>query len=748
MNFKGLIAGMLSLLVTGATFAFAVSAATTLDSYPTFLASGGQLNAYVVVGSGGTDPSGLASDIAGAVDIAVRLSELQYTKTTVAGGTSTSVDGVEKQIPFAGVDTKGVTDTTDGLPSTLQTFHFSGLKQGTITWKGTAYRYHEEVLLGTSSLLKLDHAFSDAKVNGTMTLRVATSSPIMYTYKFDETLATSASVLIDYTNTLPVIIAGKEFVIVGASASGLTALSGNIGTVDKTTGVTYSGYGVYATDGASGDWAKIEIRDASGNVQTTDILNQGDVKTYTMGSTTFKVKVITVFASTITNTVSAKVAIGSEVEKVYPTSANADSKYVFPDETDWYIYWNDTDSSTNITANDKIVVFYQPTDIKYLKAGEKLIGPGGYFELSYETLAGFDKAATETVSIVSGKSIYSSGTSTSTFATGLNGFEATSDTKGSLLIGSEGYDKVYVLFNATHAFKAYWDSVSSKIVVSGTPFDITAISTSNIDFNTSYGGVGGVTDKLRFALKNPVNNTDWIDVKVLDINNANAVTWDFDNTTYLENTTVPTFRLGATASSAETADITVAYVAGDVTVGDKSQDVLSNTPIYVVAPSSNAASDKAVYKIPSDTVKAKVAFGKIGATTTTGGGTYYNFAGPIVSAVAKLDSSLTTTEKAAKNLIVVGGPCVNSISAEVLGLTYPTCGADSTVPENAAMIKVVDDKFTTGLKTVLIAGWSASDTRLASDVLQNYDQATVSSKLVGKSSVTVSGTSVATATIS
>ena len=96
MNFKGLIAGMLSLLVTGATFAFVASAAT-LDSYPTFLASGGQLNAYVVVGSGGTDPAGLASDIAGAVDIAVRLSELQYTKTTVAGSTTSSVTGIATQ---------------------------------------------------------------------------------------------------------------------------------------------------------------------------------------------------------------------------------------------------------------------------------------------------------------------------------------------------------------------------------------------------------------------------------------------------------------------------------------------------------------------------------------------------------------------------------------------------------------------------------------------------------------------------
>jgi hypothetical protein len=99
-------------------------------------------------------------------------------------------------------------------------------------------------------------------------------------------------------------------------------------------------------------------------------------------------------------------------------------------------------------------------------------------------------------------------------------------------------------------------------------------------------------------------------------------------------------------------------------------------------------------------------------------------------------------------LIVVGGPCVNSVAAEVLGLVYPACGTDSGLTPDTAKIGVVDDKYASGLKVVLVYGWEAKDTRLAANVLQNYDQATVASKLVGKSSVTVSGTSLATATIS
>jgi len=742
MNLKELIAGMLSLLVTAGTLV-AVSAATTLDQYPGFLVSAGQLNAYVVVGSGGTDPAGLASDIAGAVDIAVRLAELQFSKTTVSAVTTAAVDGVERQIPVAGADYKELTDPTDGLPQVLQTFHYGGLKQGTISFKGTSYRYHEAVWLSnTAGDLRLDHSFADSKVNGTMTLKVVTTDPVEYRYYFDESLGSPS-----FTDPLTVSVAGKEFVIVGAGVSGLTALSGNIGTADTTTPVSYGGYGVYAVDGASNAWAKIQVKDSAGNVLVTDILNKGDVKTYTFGTSTFKVKLIDVFASTITNTVTAKVAVGPDVEKVYPTAKSVDSKYLFPGETDWYVYWNDADGSQNITANDYIGVFYHPTDVQYIKAGGKLVGPGGYFEIGFLGLTGFDKYVDVTGTLVSGKSIYATATSTSAEKSGLYGFEFSASVPGSILVGSNGYDKVYVLFNGTHVWSGHWDSVGSKIVKDSGPTLYHGTDAADIDFTIRYAGVGNVPVYLRVELLNTATQPDWLDVKVASdaAFTSNLVTWDYENTTTAG--TSPTFRLGATASNAEAGDVVVVYNSGPVNVGDKSQDVLTNTPVYVLSPSSNSASDKVAFRVPSDTVKSKVAFGKIGGTTTVGG-VYYTFAGPVVSPVAKLDKELTAADKASKHLIVVGGPCVNSVAAEVLGLVYPACGTASGLTPDTAKIEVVDDKYASGLKVVLVYGWEAKDTRLAANVLQNYDQATVASKLVGKSSVTVSGTSLATATIS
>jgi protoporphyrinogen oxidase len=134
---------------------------------------------------------------------------------------------------------------------------------------------------------------------------------------------------------------------------------------------------------------------------------------------------------------------------------------------------------------------------------------------------------------------------------------------------------------------------------------------------------------------------------------------------------------------------------------------------------SNSALNKVVIDIPADQQKAKVYVGKLGAAAPTGA--TYNKVSPIKTAVAKLDTEVTDAMKAAYHIVTVGGPCINKITAAAMGLTYPACGAASTIPENAAIIEVKDDVFTSGKVVVIVAGWEADNTRLACSVLQNYD---------------------------
>ncbi|OYT43731.1 MAG: hypothetical protein B6U88_00035 [Candidatus Aenigmarchaeota archaeon ex4484_56] len=113
-----------------------------------------------------------------------------------------------------------------------------------------------------------------------------------------------------------------------------------------------------------------------------------------------------------------------------------------------------------------------------------------------------------------------------------------------------------------------------------------------------------------------------------------------------------------------------------------------------------------------------------GSEVTVGGGTgtvTYEQVVPIEDNIARLDTDAAVEQaKLEKDLILVGGPAVNRLTAQALGLSYPSYGAASTVPENAAMIKLVENAFTTGKVALVVAGWEAENTQAACRVLQQY----------------------------
>ena len=73
----------------------------------------------------------------------------------------------------------------------------------------------------------------------------------------------------------------------------------------------------------------------------------------------------------------------------------------------------------------------------------------------------------------------------------------------------------------------------------------------------------------------------------------------------------------------------------------------------------------------------------------------------------------------AQNVIMVGGPCANSVTAEWMGIPYaekPTCYEDFT--EGKAIVKLYEKNGYVGM---VVAGFSADDTVRASKVVANHD---------------------------
>ncbi len=101
----------------------------------------------------------------------------------------------------------------------------------------------------------------------------------------------------------------------------------------------------------------------------------------------------------------------------------------------------------------------------------------------------------------------------------------------------------------------------------------------------------------------------------------------------------------------------------------------------------------------------------------------------------KLDSEVADAK--AQNLVVVGGPCVNTVSAELLG--NPSDCTEGFTP-GKARVKLFE--HANGNVAMLVAGYSGADTRLAGKVIANR-----ASELSGKELV-VEGTTYADAKLS
>jgi len=757
-----LIASFLAALML---FAPTALAATALKDYPTFLATDHTLDAYVVVGS-----AAKTEDVAGAIDIALRLTELSYVEKTVTGAAGAAVDGIEKDgIGFnnnnlATGSSAGASTITNAFPSgsIVKSFHYSGLKDSTYKWKANDYDYREQVDL---SGITMRNDYGTNYINGTLTM-VVESGDVIYQYVFEKAINLSTATTAgttgtianpEYTYPINIKMLGKDFSIVSVGDSQIKMLQGSIGTATATTGITFGDYTVYSDLGSNAAWARVIIKDKDGNTKDTLIISQADSKDSSAAGLT--VKVTAVRALQDGTVVGTDLVVGSTtagVEKTYDTSADVTStgtaSDLFPGETaNWGIQVSSTGfaspgSITATTANIQVV--YKPTTTQYIKAGSKLSLPNNYGDLGLEGY-NTDKFATITIKPITSISAYNYSADTQAFGS-LNGIEITSDPAGSIISrAGNAYSKAYILLNYSTGSNIYpvmigfYDSSKAKIIVNGTAETSTVGTGRNLGFTLTQELLTywmNANDSLAYPFRlnyGSAGEQDWYlnvtiwpngtIIRSMTVGTAGTqdVSIGFRNKTTPVWTTsaVPEFQLGVTLASAEAYDVNATTDStSPSSIGVATQDILDNMGVIIVSPSANSAGDKVVFKIPAKTLAAKVYFGKLGAAAAAGAVTYHDIV-PITTPVAKMD---TDPEMAVggsgrlKNIVTVGGPCINKITAEAMNLTYPACGAASTIPTNKAIIEVKDDVFTTGKKVVIVAGWEKENTRTASSVLQQY----------------------------
>jgi len=117
----------------------------------------------------------------------------------------------------------------------------------------------------------------------------------------------------------------------------------------------------------------------------------------------------------------------------------------------------------------------------------------------------------------------------------------------------------------------------------------------------------------------------------------------------------------------------------------------------------------AVISYPDEQINAKLYMAEVSASITPGTVGVAGGGGQVFIVKDKEVNSVS-----GKNLIVVGGSCINEAAAKILGSEAPICGADFTtkteVGANQYIIKTVKSPYNDAKVAMLVAGFEAADT--------------------------------------
>lgn len=812
MQFRKIAAVAGSALMAGMTLAVPIMAATNVGNIASLATPSDSVANFPIFVIGKTASS---ADVAGAIDIAVRMAAESKTTTTVTTtGTGAAITGVDRDGINIGTAAGGSalsTAITGGaaFPNSgvILTTHFSGLKDSTISFRGTDYDYKEQVDV---SAVRMRHDLATDKINGSEKMVIGTNSQIKYIYMFDKsiwinnTVAGAGTIASpEYTNAIKIKLLGQDFSIVGIGANSVKMLTGTVGTATKqgTTkaGVTSGDYTIYVTAGANADWASFEIYDKTGNkVDTLTGIGPGSTATTSKDSTatglTVKATAVRVTGTDpATQIVETDIVVGKTgfVEKEYDSTADVDSTGTSNEAFNsanprWGILYSAVGGDDRkIGAGSSIQVVYKPSEIQYLKPGEKVVLPNNYGELGFTgwNTDNFAKITVEPSGQVSAYNV----TDKALVGSSFYGLKLSSDKSGVFKAGGNFFTTAYLLLNGTYGIASnitgpvavgYKDETSGKILVNDSfrggllgeiysvvPYgwakiNLTSVADSSLrSFSYNYTINAGEQD---FILNVLVGNTSSILQNMTIGTSAPAATLQlsFQNKSVWNSAgadlATELFRLGPTASSAEGTDVNVTTEAAVGNAGAKTQDeIVDDSGIIVLTPATYTASDKVVFRVPSRSLAVKAYFGLSGAAATTGGTTTSSTVIPVTTDVVKLDTEISDTDKTNNNLVIMGSPAVNMLAYKLLvpadkqtANPFPVYGYKWTevgvpIEKDKAIVKVVQNAFAIGKVAVIVAGWEAANTDAAALAIQ-------SGKLSGNNatSVTIAGTDVNSLVIS
>jgi len=758
-NFKKIASVMATTVMLGSTVAFAAAA------WPAPFVNGGVGDAAIVYGSGGA-----ASDMNAAVDLGKELDK----DITVTTGTGTVAGGDSVKLERAN-DKFNLNDQLDDFYTTLDNEEFTMvLADGVyLNDDNNEYDYEQKIALGASALT----FFQDSGFNNDEPIvgfDLGTSTHIMnYTLDFTpdnaEGGATSSGDEYPKMDNTNLKMLGKEFYISSAeqTANGVeltlldsanTAIIGE-GDPAKTMLVGAKSYEV-SIDFINNDEVALKV-----NGQVTNSLNEGETYKLTDG-TYVGIKNIQVqdYAGGVKKVEfslgTGKIVLenGQEVQINEEDISTLEDANGYTSVITAYI----TNSSTTI---DKIVLEWNLDDDAWIAPGTELIMPG--FNAIKLSMAAWNAPKQEMTTIDDQSDSVKVSTAVKDGDVELSILYANSSVSGFVGLGEKASHKLVtnatsgtnVSFNLNETDNSYFvttwingDDAESyvyeitsitdnngknttkleNLASGGSDLEFSEVTdtedrgqitftlvgasdtakTATVRASASTGTVYGnlLTTKEGLTMRLPVNSVATGDGNI-NLSAAANPTTHVINFTEEDN--------DGSINTASSFTVTVGLDAGDGTeptatsltmfeetdgsdwdVGYKVSDLA--TKVRLNSPSNGLGEAEIIYAGDESTADVYITEA---AASITGAGKV---------AVVK-DSEVDSVK--GKNLVVVGGSCINSVAASMLGSTSPLCGADFSAKTNVGagkyLIKVAASPVNAAKIAMLIAGYEAADTSTA-----------------------------------
>ncbi len=670
------------------TMAGALAASETLADMPApFIVNDAYADVAMVVGAdAGSNDDAARTTVKGYFD--------DYATGTAVGEIAASSD-TEKLYFGENLTAQFSADLDDGK--------ISSLWDDGIDFRGENYETSEHVNVSTS-----DYAY--LATSGISAEEKLGSEPVLYTsgttmswgylYRFDENVKDG----INGSHELTINFLGQDVRISAATNS----------STDEVTITTGTQKSMKMDTTAESDGHTIHI----GTIFQTSVevwvddsdhqfLDEDEEETFDVAGGTFEVEVDEIGYAEDVESRTVLVTFGEDISKTVKHGDAVQTELGQPDVDDdaGDATWNwviKVTEDNRFNSTDYVGIDWSETVNKYnddpapIGDGEHWATPFGFLTLDFEVP---EQTYQEyTVELIENFEMENA-TSDSELTENVVKFTAVGNAASNDGLTIAGTDTYQVAINGT-GFVRYYDDNSDWVEAAGAANSTTC--GTGLCFEPSSDTTKYITAYNDSDLLAPHNSTDVVDFFIIeDVESGDQNS--YTGSTFEFNVSISNVRLGNTLSTSDAGDLTYYETFGTAanrsvgTWDENGGELLSMYGIKVLDIEADTESDMLTFWLPEDEAYGEVTF-NVRSTGST------------------VEAMLTTESGAAgyDNLILVGGPCVNSLTADYMGLTYPACEAASTITENKGLLKLIEDAGKTAL---IVAGWEIEDTKKAAEKL-------------------------------